>query len=617
MNLLFSQQLPEWTGILLLAQTVLGCAIIVAFVFSRGFLARQAPLRRRTIYAATLVLTLVVVLADTQFIFRASKSVAGNQAGSSVPYGEHIAGRSGGGSQGCGSAAGNGGPSQDGANASLGDEVPSDGDEENTPPIVNMPRPKTSAGKDAQSTRNSPFAPENKPDPQKTPGGNEAEQAKKPDGAASPDAAADKAVPDKKPETTVQPNAQDKPQPDAKPLTPDAPATQDKPNANQKNTDTKKPPAQRDKPNAEKTRSEKDQPKPEDQPADKGVPDAGIGPEGDDDFGMGPPDAADMADESNPSNKNGETVTKDQPDGSETAHATQGGDESKGSPDGTTQAAQHKSEKEGKSGGKTSAVPRILSLATKQEGKADGNIAPPSDKPSTADAPKQTAAKQFAWPSSLIPRSRPAPFPTAGTASTADGKASERARLEGSLPPFRYVGATRELFKKYPRMEVAWVLDHDPGGAEPPQVVLEVVLDSDGEVHWQNLRSGRQSRFFKGTTVSYVVRERIVAGSASQLRLGREAALMAKALEEAALDRPPTSRTTWGYYRHQAETYELSRAARAYQDAAEHGIINFQPNRADSLEIRWAVDSQGEVYVANVRFCPENGKPVELPLAKE
>ena len=54
-------------------------------------------------------------------------------------------------------------------------------------------------------------------------------------------------------------------------------------------------------------------------------------------------------------------------------------------------------------------------------------------------------------------------------------------------------------------MEVAWALDREPGGKEPPKVVLEVVLDADGEVHWRNLQSEQCSRFFKDATVSYVL----------------------------------------------------------------------------------------------------------------
>ncbi len=142
-------------------------------------------------------------------------------------------------------------------------------------------------------------------------------------------------------------------------------------------------------------------------------------------------------------------------------------------------------------------------------------------------------------------------------ASTNDGKPSERPKLEGSLPPFRYSGATQELFKKYPRMEVAWVLDREPGGKEPPKVVLEVVLDADGDVQWRNLQSAQRSRFFTDATVSYVLRERIVANSANQLRLGRDSKFMSNALSEAALTSVPPTRMTWGYYRHQSETYEL------------------------------------------------------------
>ncbi len=295
-----------------------------------------------------------------------------------------------------------------------------------------------------------------------------------------------------------------------------------------------------------------------------------------------------------------------------------------GTPDGTALNLQSKPGKttdpdasDDKHAGKNAGKEGVLSLATKQDGKPDEKLAAPVDKTSAASPLKQPTENTALLPTSLIPSALTAPSPVAEVATANAAKPSERPKLEGSLPPFRYSGATQELFKKYPRMEVAWALDREPGGKEPPKVVLEVVLDADGEVHWRNLQSEQCSRFFKDATVSYVLRERIVASSPNQLRLGRESTLISKALIDANLTSVPPARMTWGYYRHQAEAYELSRAARAFQEAAGRDLVSFEPQRDDYLEIRWAADSQGDVSVSRARFCPEKGDTVNLVLPRE
>ena len=408
----------------------------------------------------------------------------------------------------------------------------------------------------------------------------------------------------KKPETEEKSSVQDRQQASGKPALPDTATVKTKP-------DTDNKPGEQDKP-VEKDRPDADNKLKVIDKADvRGKSDAPDKPD--------EPDKAGNSSKSNDSNKPGE---KGDADGTDKGKPPNGPEDAYGNPNGRTANLRNKpgtaaesDANDDKHAGKNSGKGGMLSLATKQEGKPDETAAPPPDKPSAVN-PLQQPSASF-WPQSLIPSSLPVARQPAKADSTNDGKPSERPKLEGSLPPFRYSGATQELFKKYPRMEVAWVLDREPGGPERPQVVLEVVLDADGDVHWRNLQSEQRSRFFTDVTVSHILRERIVASSAKQLRLGSDSKLVSKALSEAALTSAPPTRMTWGFYRHQAETYELGRAARAFLKAADRGIVNFQPQRADYLDIRWAADSQGDVSVSSVRFCPEKGKPIDLPLPKE
>ncbi len=471
-----------------------------------------------------------------------------------------------------------------------------------------MPRSKLPfAAKDpAHVSDGSLPAPGNIPDSQETFGAKELEREKKPEDTDKPDGTTDKENVGKNAETKDKPSVEDKQQANGKPTADDTVAARTKPEADNK-------PAEKDKLDVDNKAGEKDK------------PDATNELKANDKADMpGKPDAPDKADNSGTPSDGGKPGGKGEPDGIDKGESPEWSEDVPENPDGTVPDLRNKSGKatepdtnDDKHRPKSSGKGGMLSLATKQEGKPEEKLAHPSDKPSAADTSKQPTANSALLPPSLIPSSLPVSPQVGVAASTNDGKPSERPKLEGSLPPFRYSGATQELFKKYPRMEVAWVLDREPGGKEPPKVVLEVVLDADGDVQWRNLQSAQRSRFFTDATVSYVLRERIVANSANQLRLGRDSKFMSNALSEAALTSVPPTRMTWGYYRHQSETYELSRAARAFREAADRGIVDFQPQRDDYLEVRWATDSQGDVSISSVRFCPEKGKPLDLPLPKE
>lgn len=247
------------------------------------------------------------------------------------------------------------------------------------------------------------------------------------------------------------------------------------------------------------------------------------------------------------------------------------------------------------------------SLASQQEGAGEKPLSEmPEPQLSSAEAPEvpeETASAEPAVPRDPVPDPSP---------ETAEEERPEQADMEGRLPPFVHRGETELLARMYPRIEMAWVLESDDAGDRSPRIVLEIVLDTHGEVHWRNLWTGRASPFFADATMRHVLDERVQPPAGARLRLASEPALFQRALAEAGMPPVVPSRVRWGYYRHRSEVYELGRAAQAFTAAAQQERVAFHPDRSDYLEITWSVDSRGEPAVGELHFRPETGDAVDL-----
>ena len=273
------------------------------------------------------------------------------------------------------------------------------------------------------------------------------------------------------------------------------------------------------------------------------------------------------------------------------------------------------------------------SLATRQEGKdlqqppaPDTLVQSPVQEPETMPEPPEeveSPESEDSAPQEKTPDKKPLADaqkpPTAPQAAGVDDREQMTLlTLRGRIPPLRYTGATRQLLQEYPRIEMVWILDREPGGRndpdDPPRVMLEVVADSAGSLHWRNARTREKSTGFEYVTMRHVLDERIRVAQPERLQLGRDPAKLLQALQAAGLGRVSPSRMQWGYYRHRAEVSKLGRAASAFARAQEAGKLDFQPRRRDFLEVHWTVGPSGEPAVGALRFHPEVGRVAEIPL---
>ncbi len=270
------------------------------------------------------------------------------------------------------------------------------------------------------------------------------------------------------------------------------------------------------------------------------------------------------------------------------------------------------------------------SLATQQEGKSPPPRpeSPPPFQPDSAplpddsvnDAMPETPPEQVAKaepPASPPPIPAPPtpptpPQPVTVTPPSPGDQSDERVALEGHTPPLHYAGKLAELQQQYPRIETAWVLDREPGGPDKPMVIAEVVLDTQQDVQWRNYRTDTTSDYFREATVRHILTERVLPEDLNSVRLRADAARFQQALAAAGLGDVPSARVSWGYYRHQAEVFEVSRALTAFHKAVQAKTLDFQPQRRDYLEIEWGLDGKGEPTVTKAWFRPEQGEAVEL-----
>lgn len=261
------------------------------------------------------------------------------------------------------------------------------------------------------------------------------------------------------------------------------------------------------------------------------------------------------------------------------------------------------------------------SLATSQEGESNDQSTEEPDEPQepeTSEDMQEPEDEPQAPSESAVPvnsaeekESESAPQETEPEEATAS---DEKMNLEGQIPPLQYVGDLALLAKEYPRMEMAWILDREPGGEAPPSVLAEIVMDKDGETHWRNFRLQKQSDYYSDTTTWYVVTERVHVAERRSLKLGRDTSRFRQAAEQARVGNPPPSRIKWGHYRHMSEAFELARAVTAFQAASKEGKIEYHPDRQDYLQIEWTADKNQEPTIGKVTFCPEGSAGIPIPV---
>ena len=225
---------------------------------------------------------------------------------------------------------------------------------------------------------------------------------------------------------------------------------------------------------------------------------------------------------------------------------------------------------------------------------------PPEDSPHTTEPDSNTNQQEHADernPAETTPPTEPG-----------DGD-RQQPTLKGRIPQLLYAGSTDELAEKYPRLEMVWVYDRDPGtDSDPPRVLMEMVLDESGRLHWRNNRTEEASPGFEYVSMRHHLDDRVHANP-EDLRIRQH---RKEIFALAGLSEDKSSRLRWGYYRHRAEVFYLARATSAFLKAQEAGQLDFQPERRDYLQVDWAIDAAGEPYVEGASFHPEAGSVVSL-----
>ncbi len=257
--------------------------------------------------------------------------------------------------------------------------------------------------------------------------------------------------------------------------------------------------------------------------------------------------------------------------------------------------------------------PETMPVEAPVEETADQNQ--PQQTPSQTNAPTtlDAAAQTNAVAASSVPASSPPkPSPPAAKPESDAGQGEEtQLTLAGQMPPFRYLGATRELYQEYPPLSMCWVLDRDPGQSQSqPGVYLEIVF-AGGRIYWRNERTGDASPGFGLATLRHNLNERTHVSDPGKLGIWPR---RDEVLRLAGLTDPRSPRLKWGYHRHRAEVAMLNRVKAAFVRGVETKAIEFQPERRDSIEVEWGQDAAGKPCVKSARFKPQTGDAVALEL---
>jgi hypothetical protein len=141
-------------------------------------------------------------------------------------------------------------------------------------------------------------------------------------------------------------------------------------------------------------------------------------------------------------------------------------------------------------------------------------------------------------------------------------------------------------------------------------VILEALLDENGQLRWKNHATGAQSGF-EWAVMRYNTNGRIHVDDPAKLKIFPFRDEIARLANVTTAD---ASRFRWGYYRHRAETAHLIRVQSAFLRAQREGSLHFDPSKRDRIEVRWGRDGQGKPELDGARFVPENGPAVDLPL---
>lgn len=220
--------------------------------------------------------------------------------------------------------------------------------------------------------------------------------------------------------------------------------------------------------------------------------------------------------------------------------------------------------------------------------------------------PKKKEAEAEPPPKPPEPKKQDKEPPARSVNKLAQAQGADR----GAVPPIIHLGDTKNLWTRYPRLEVAWLLERNPdGGDTAPGVICEIFLDSAGRLCWEDLRTRETRGDFIFTTMRHDRRARILVADPTQMKIWKHLPEIRQRFQLKAED---LGRLTWGCYRHNAEVSLLRPVEQAFLLKQSRGELKFDPDRGDVLAVEWGRDETGRPRIDQARFQPQQGEPVNL-----